>query len=87
MHTLYYHVNSTRKELHSRIVAPAHVHYLLHPFLARWLTYQQPKNSLVYLLSLSQDLRRQEAKYRTISSVMMTGNVSPHESSCSGLYV
>ena len=44
-------VNSTRKELHSRIVMSVHVH-LLHPILARGLTNQQPKK-LVSLLAVS----------------------------------
>ena len=65
--------------------------HLLHTVRACGLTNQQPKNSLVCSLSLLQDLRRNEVKFssmeilyytESITSVMMTQEVSPHESSC-----
>ena len=47
------------------IVVPAHAHvHLLHPVWAHGLTNQQPKKLISLSLSLSQDLRRQEVKYR-----------------------
>ena len=69
------YVNSTRKELHSRIVVPAHAHaHLLHP---RW-TNQQPKNSLV----CSPICEGKKRNTESTTSLTMTQRVFPHESSC-----
>ena len=58
------YVNSMHKMLQSSIAVHTYAHLLhVYPVCAQGLSSKQ-RNSLVHSLSLSQDLQRQEVKYR-----------------------